>query len=676
MAEKPKKSKARKPGSAKKPKPTARKSPRGLRGFLYWSTVAGLWCMICFAGLVGYVVLSVTGANDFRLPQRTAGVTMLAANGDLLAHRGTFRGDEMRLDEMPPYLPEAVIATEDRRYRYHFGIDPIGLTRAMVANYKAGRIVQGGSTLTQQLAKNLFLSPDRTFHRKAQEMALAVWLELKFSKDEILQLYLNRVYFGAGAYGVDAAAHRYFGKSARAVNLSEAAILAGLLKAPSRYAPTSNPKLAKERARLVLHTMEDAGFIEVHDRDFAIDNPATITGTARLPAVHYVVDWISELMPGYVGLQESDLIVETTIDPHLQKLSDAAISKWMDARGRKDGVEQAALVMLDTNGAVKALVGGRSYADSQFNRAVKARRQPGSAFKPFVYLTALENGLTPATIRQDRPVRYGKWAPRNYGGKYRGPMSLKTALAVSSNVVAARLIREVGPKNVMRTARRLGIRSPLVGNLSLALGTSEVTPLELTAAYTPFANGGYGVLPYIIHKIRKRDGTVLYRRSGSGPGQVVDQTHLARLNAMMTEVVRTGTGRAARLSRHHAAGKTGTSQDFRDAWFIGYTSQLVTGVWVGNDDGKVTKKVTGGGLPAKIWHDVMEPAHAQLPGGQLPVDQGSGAGAPESGAIERLLSSLTSNENGSDRADPVGEPGFWQRLFGGSDRPRPTSRIE
>ncbi len=650
--------------ASRKPARKAKAPPPGLlpgwRKIAYWGTVAGLWCLIAVAAVVGYVVLDVTGTEDIRLPQRTTGVTVLAANGDLLAHRGTFRGDEIRLDELPAYLPQAVIATEDRRYYYHFGVDPIGLVRAFYVNFRAGQVTQGGSTITQQLAKNLFLSPDRTIRRKVQEAALALWLELRFTKDEILQLYLNRVYLGAGAYGVDAAAHRYFGKSARALTLPEAAIIAGLLKAPTRYSPARNPRRARARARLVLDSMVDAGYIDAEDRQFALNNPASISGIARLPAVHYVVDWVAELLPGYTGAQKTDLIVETTIDPHLQKLADSAISNWMDEDSARRGAEQAALVMLDTNGAIKAMVGGRSYAQSQFNRAVKARRQPGSAFKPFVYLAALESGATPETVMNDSPVRFGSWSPANYGGKYQGPIPLRTALARSSNVIAARLIRDVGPSSVVRAARRLGVRSKLSGNLSLALGTSEVTPLELTAAYVPFANGGFGVIPYIIHKVRLRDGTVLFRRDGSGPGRIIRPDVLSDLNSMLTEVIRSGTGRAAQLERHRAAGKTGTSQESRDAWFVGYTSSLVTGIWVGNDKARSMDKVTGGNLPARIWHDVMAPAHARLPadGGYVPDEQ------LEQGAMDRLLSNLVPANENENAPRPGTGRSFWQRIFG------------
>ncbi len=641
---------------------------RGLRRLFYWGTVLSLWGVILFGGAAAYVVVTATNSDSVNLPERTAGITVLAANGDVLAFRGTFLGDQVRLDEMPDYLPQAVIATEDRRFHYHFGVDPIGLARAMIANYQAGRIAQGGSTISQQLAKNLFLKPDRTLRRKIHEMILAIWLEAKYSKQEILQLYMNRVYFGAGAYGVDAAAMRYFGKSARDVTLAESAMLAGLLKAPTRYAPTRNLKRARARARLVLAGMVEAGYISAKQAVTAADKPTQLAGKARLPAIHYVVDWINELLPSFTGVEGTDLVIETTIDPHLQRIADAAVEKHMETEGRKAGVGQAAVVILEPTGAVKAMVGGRSYAESQFNRAVKARRQPGSAFKPFVYLAALERGLTPDSRRVDRRVRFGNWSPRNYKNKYYGEMTLREALARSSNSIAATLAYQVGPNEVARTARRMGITTKLAGNASIALGTSEVTPLELTAAYVPFANGGYGVLPFIIHRIKTKEGDVLYRRTGSGPGLIITPQALVGMNSMMKTVITHGTGRAARLSHHPAAGKTGTSQESRDAWFIGYTSSLVAGVWVGNDDQKKKiRRVTGGGLPARIWRDIMEPAHAQLPVEEL---LGAGQSRDTLNPIERLLSSLQiGGEEEPVRSSDSGT-GFWGRLFGSGGKAR------
>ena len=450
--------------------------------------------------------------------------------------------------------------------------------------------MQGGSTLTQQLAKNLFLQPDRTLERKLQEAVLALWLEWRFSKQQILEMYLNRVYLGAGAYGVDAAAWRYFGKSARDVNLAEAATIAGLLKAPSRYAPTNSPELAAQRAKVVLAAMVDEGYVS---RDQAAR--ATAVGAPSSPvqsgvAANYVADWVMDLLPGYVARYRSDIVVTTTIDAHMQAAAESAVRTTLDKEGVKYKASQGALVAVDNDGAVKALVGGKDYAASQFDRAIEARRQPGSAFKPFVYLTAIEHGYTPDSIVVDEPVSINGWSPKNYENEYLGPVTLTTALAHSLNTVAARLTATLGPDTVVQTARRVGIVSQLHDNPSIALGTGEVTPLEITAAYVPFANGGWGIIPYLVEDIRTKDGKVLFHRQGDGPGRVISDMAVGTMNRMLSAVITDGTGQKALLSDRPVAGKTGTSQDFRDAWFIGYTNGLTAGVWLGNDDNTPTKK--------------------------------------------------------------------------------------
>ncbi|MCA1299601.1 transglycosylase domain-containing protein [Stappia indica] len=591
---------------------------RLLKRGAYWSAVLGIWALIAVVGVLGYYAAHLPPTSEWQVPQRPPNVRIVSADGILMANRGDTGGEAVRLEQLPPYLPQAVIAIEDRRFRSHPGLDPIGLARAMVTNLTSGRLVQGGSTLTQQLAKNLFLQPDRTLKRKVQEAILAVWLEASYSKDEILEMYLNRVYFGAGAYGVDAAARRYFGKSARMINLAEAATIAGLLKAPSRYAPTRNPDLADERAGTVLMAMAEEGYITAAEARDAIAAPTRVVTHHTSASENYVADWVMDLLPGYVGAIDQDITVSTTIDLGQQIVAEDALRRALAEDGAKRGVKQGAVVTLDGSGAVKALVGGRDYAASQFNRAVNARRQPGSAFKPFVYLAALESGLTPDTVRVDEPIRFGKWTPRNYSKSYQGPVTLARALALSINTVAARLAQEVGPRHVIRTARRLGITSPLAANLSLSLGTSEVTPLEIAAAYVPFSNGGYGVVPHVIHSIRGSDGTLLYSRTGGGPGRVIEPGLLASMNGMMADTLTIGTGRKAQLADRPAGGKTGTSQDFRDGWFIGYTGTLTTAVWLGNDDNSPTKRATGGSLPAKIWKEVMSAAHQGLPVAGLP----------------------------------------------------------
>jgi penicillin-binding protein 1A len=520
---------------------------------------------------------------------------------------------------MSPYLPEAVVAIEDRRFYSHFGVDPIGFTRAMVANVMSGRLVQGGSTITQQLAKNLFLTPDRTIERKVQEVMLALWLEQKYTKDQILEMYLNRVYLGSGSYGVAAASRRYFNKSAKEVTLPEAALIAGLLKAPSRLSPARDPKAASERSQLVLAAMREQGMIGDKELNFAMKQPATRAASYWSGSEQYVADRVMEDLPDLIGDVRSDVIVDTTVDLGLQKLGEASIRDLISKNGEKLNVSQGALVSVDGTGAVRALVGGYDYANSQFDRASEAKRQPGSAFKPFVYLSALEQGFTPESVRNDAPIRIGNWTPGNFNGKYFGKVTLAEALARSLNSVSAQLVMEVGPTTVVSTAHRLGIESNLTANASLALGTSEVTLLELTDSFVPFANGGYRAPPYIIRRVTTNEGKVLYQHKNTATDRVIDPRNVGMMNAMLRQTVDTGTATKAKFG-WPAAGKTGTSQNFRDAWFIGYTSNLTTGVWFGNDDGKPTKKITGGSLPAIAWKDFMVAAHKGVPVAQLPGD--------------------------------------------------------
>lgn len=586
---------------------------------VYWSAVLGIWSVIAVVCVIGYYAAYLPPTSEWQVPARPPNVKIVSLNGDLLANRGDTGGEAVRLEQLPPYLPNAVISIEDRRFRSHFGIDPIGLARAAYANFTSGRVSQGGSTLTQQLAKNLFLEPDRTIKRKIQELVLAFWLEAEYSKDEILEMYLNRVYLGSGAYGVDAAARRYFGKSARLLTVAEAATIAGLLKAPSRYSPARNPDLAEDRAQLVLAAMHEEGYINSGEAKNAIAAPAKAIRRHTTASENYVADYVMDVLPHFVGSIEGDIIVDTTIDPAMQQAAESALRAALKANRQTLGVSQGAIVTLDTAGAIKAMVGGADYAKSQFNRAAYAKRQPGSAFKPFVYLAALENGMTPQTVRQDQPITIGGWSPKNYTKEHYGPVTLTRSLSLSINTVAARLAHEVGAGTVADTAKRLGVTSDLNRNLSLALGTSEVTPLEIAAAYVPFSNGGYGVLPHIIRRIKTVDGKTLYSRSGNGRGRVVQRRDVGNMNLMMSETLLTGTGRKARLdSGRPAGGKTGTSQDFRDAWFIGYTGNLTTAVWFGNDNNSPTKKATGGTLPAATWKAVMDVAHQGLPVADLP----------------------------------------------------------
>src|SRR5215471_8423139 len=584
----------------------AARSP--LRRLVYWSLVLGLWALIAAVGTVAFAVSTLPPIQSLEVPKRPPTVEIVGLDGRPLTMRGEMSGTDVSIKELPPYLPRAFVAIEDRRFYSHFGIDPLGLVRAAAANVLHRGVSQGGSTITQQLAKNLFLTQERT-----------LWRKRKFSKSEILELYLNRVYFGSGAYGVEAAAQRYFGKPARAVKVAEAAMLAGLVKSPSRLAPSRNPNGAERRAQAVLTAMTELGFITETMAKTALAQPARAVRPAGAGSVNYVADWIMDVLDDLVGRVEQDLVVETTIDPALQAAAEKALTDELALKGQKFDVAQGALVAMTPVGAVRALVGGKNYAESQFNRAVAAKRQPGSAFKPFVYLTALERGLTPESVREDKPIALKGWKPENYSHDYHGPVTLTQALALSLNTVSVRLTLEVGPSAVARTAYRLGIASKLDANPSLALGTSEVSLIELTGAYAPFANGGNAIAPHVVERVRSHAGKILFARTPQNPGRIVEPRYVAMMNAMMRETLVSGTAQKAQLPGWPAAGKTGTSQDFRDAWFIGYTGHLVAGVWLGNDDSSPTKKATGGGLPVDIWSRFMRVAHqgvavAALPG--------------------------------------------------------------
>ena len=586
-------------------------------GLIYWSLVLALWAGIGVAGLVAFYGARMPSAVTWTVPDRPPNVKIVSADGRQLANRGMTGGEAVSLSDMSPYIPQAVIAIEDRRFRSHFGIDPIGLARAMASNVLERGLVQGGSTLTQQLAKNLFLKPDRTLERKVQEVLLAIWLEHEYTKDQILEMYLNRVYFGSGSYGVEAASRRYFAKSARDVTLAEAALLAGLLKAPSRLSPARDPKAAEARSQLVLAAMREEGMIGQKEMASAMSAPAARAASYWTGSENYVADRIMGELPDLVGDVSSDIVVEATVDLTLQKLAEDSIRTLIEKDGKKLNVSQGALVSIDNSGAVRAMVGGYDYAHSQFDRASEARRQPGSAFKPFVYLAAIEAGRTPESVRNDAPITIGKWTPENYRGKYEGPMTLTTALAKSSNSISAQLAMEVGPAAVVEAAQRLGIQSKLQPNTSISLGTSEVTPFELTAAFVPFANGGWRADVHFVRRVTTADGKVLYEHGAEAPKRVVRPEVVGMMNRMMTETLEIGTARKAAFG-WPAAGKTGTSQSSRDAWFVGYTANLTTGVWFGNDDGSPTKNITGGSLPAIAWRDFMTAAHEGVPVARLP----------------------------------------------------------
>ena len=628
----------RKPPPRPPPRPGRRRSR--LAGAFRVGILLALWSAILGAGVLGYFALTLPGTGELTKSQRRPSITILAADGSLLATYGDLFGQPLTLQEMSRYLPEAVIATEDRRFYSHFGIDPIGMARAALADLAAGHVVEGGSTITQQLAKNLFLTPERSLGRKIRESLLALWLEHRFSKNQILEIYLNRVYLGAGTYGVDAAAQRYFGVSARRTDLYQSALLAGLLKAPTRFNPLRDRDDAMRRTRQVLDNMVEAGFITKPEAAVAAREGGSLAAIpATRPGSRYFADWVADQLGDFAAAADRDLTVVTTLDPRLQAMAEAAIDGTIAHDGARAALGQGALVAMSPDGAVRAMVGGRSYDASQFNRATQAQRQPGSAFKPFVYLAGLEAGLRPSDHFVDGPIRIGAWRPRDYTGHYQGDMTMAQALAQSINTIAVQVAMRAGVDNIVAIAHRLGIASPLTRDPSIALGTDEVNLLELVSAYAPFANGGDGVWPHGIAEIRDAAGNVVYRPAGSGPGRVVSAEFTGAMNAMLSGVIDHGTGRNAALPRP-AAGKTGTTQDYRDAWFIGYTADLVAGVWFGNDDDRPMNQVTGGSLPAQAWRRFMLAATRSMPVRPLPdmaVVETAAAAAPSHGLFDNFF---------------------------------------
>ena len=638
--------------------PQAQGKPRrsALGRLFYWSAVLAVWGLIFLVVFFAVFARGLPDTSSLYQVDRQPSITYLDRNGALIATRGTQMAPPADLDALPDYVPAAFIAIEDRRFYHHPGFDPIGMMRAMATNVRAGRVVQGGSTLTQQLAKNLFLTPDQNMRRKVQELMLAVWLEMKFSKKEILALYLNRVYFGAGAYGIEAASQRYFDKSAKNLTVGEAALLAGLLKAPSRYSPVSESERAAARATVVLNEMEEAGVITAAQREQAVTQPVIVSRTLATQHAQYFIDWLDKSIRSLVGEPTEDMVVETTLDLTLQTAAERSVRRILDRDAGK-GVQQAALVALDGDGRVRAMIGGSSYADSQFNRAVDARRQAGSAFKPFVYLAAVEAGYTPQTPVVDQPITIGNWSPRNYSGTFSGNMTLAQAVAQSTNTVAAYVADQVGRDSVARAARRLGIESRIGLEPAMALGAVEVSPIEMATAYDAFANGGRRVDAYGISRIRTPQGRVIYQRQSGQSGQAINNPSLYYMNQMLRGVVTSGSGRSAAISGRDLAGKTGTTSDYKDAWFVGYTGGFVTAVWVGKDDNTAMRGVTGGSSPAAIWKGFMEAALPRLDAPAIPNGPPMPEGWVAPDPVGDLMSGLDQNGLPIEPVDPLaGEP--------------------
>ena len=568
-------------------------------------------------GLLAYALPPFSGTGDVWNRGREYAITFTDANGEIIGRRGIRQDDAIALADIPPNLIKAVLATEDARFFDHFGVDVIGTLRAIIQNARANDVVQGGSSLTQQVAKNLFLSPERTMRRKVHEAFLAMWIEARLSKQEILKLYLDRSYLGGGNYGVEAASQYYFGKSVRDVTLPEAAMLAGLFKAPTKYAPHANIEASRARANVVLYRMLDSGFITQGELLQARREPASVIAQSITDSPNWFLDWAYKdtiaLLDAKHITGEYVIEVKTSIDMKLQAGAQKIINEEIAGEGERYRFTQAASVTMAPDGAVRAIVGGKDYEDSQFNRATDAERQSGSSFKPFVYLAALLNGYSPTDMVVDSPVSVGGWSPRNYSNKYGGRTTLSNALAHSYNSIPVKLMIDIGRPAIIETAHRVGIRGELETWPPMVLGTSALTLLDLTTGYATFAAGGKLASPYTVLEMRRANGDIIYSRDKDEdvqPRQVVPEEKIAELNSMLNAVIKSGTGRRADLGFAPQGGKTGTNQGYRDAWFVGFTAHNVTGVWFGNDDFTPMNEVTGGLIPAPTWKKIMLVAEA------------------------------------------------------------------
>lgn len=598
----------------------------------------GVW-MMCFGILtVMWFSYDLPDTDQLMVSSRKPGVTIQARDGTVIGTYGDLFEEMVKLNELPPHVPQALMSIEDRRFYSHFGVDVIGLVRAAYTNYKAGRVVQGGSTVTQQLAKNFLQNQgkysiqDKSLRRKIQEVILAIWLEMKFTKEQIMTMYLNRVYFGAGTFGIEAASQKYYHKPAKYLTVYEAAVIAGLLKAPSRYSPTSNPTRSHERAMVVLTQMHEAGYIPSIQQVLQQKHDEIDEDRIDIKSGNFFGDWIYDQIPNLIGSYDEDLVVVTTLDPFMQKQAEVATQIKMEELGKKYKTSEISLVAMSPNGAVRAMIGGTHYGKSQYNRATQALRQPGSSFKPFVYLAGLESGMAPYTMISDEPFSLGGWAPKNFRTYHAvGEISMAEALKKSVNTVTTRIAAHVGGPKISSVARRLGITSEMITDLSICLGTTEVTLLELVAAYASFANKGNFVSSYGILEIRNKKGDILYQHQDPDPIQVIKPHYLNQMNQMMLGVVESGTGRGAKTD-FPTAGKTGSNAD-KDAWFIGFTTNLVVGVWTGNDNNApMIKNSTGGRIPAQTFALFMKPVlAANPPAGSLLI---AGVQAPSSQSFE------------------------------------------
>jgi penicillin-binding protein 1A len=635
-------------------------------------------------GLLVLLALAVPAFEVTRTDWRTQGdysLTVLDRYGNEIGKRGIRHSDAVPLEEMPDYLIKAVLATEDRRFFTHFGIDVFGTVRALMENLRANSVVQGGSSLSQQLAKNLFLSNERTIERKIKEAFLAMWLEANLKKTEILKLYLDRAYMGGGNFGVEAASEFYFGKSVKNVNLAESALLAGLFKAPARYAPHINLPAARARANEVLSNMVQSGFLTEGQVIGARRHPADIIDQEiGASSPDYFLDWVYDQVKELNPPGDRVLTVRSTLDASMQRVADEAVESTLREFGESFRVKQAAMVTVEPDGAVRTMVGGRDYGESQFNRSTDALRQPGSSFKPFVYTAAMMNGFTPTSVVPDAPICIGNWCPRNYSGGYSGPVNLTTALVKSINTIPVRLAQSIGRDKIVETAHKMGLTTELRITRSLPLGASEVKVLDMAGAYAVFANGGYKATPYAFTQIINPQGEIVYDRKRDAPPavRVLDDNIVAEMNGILSQIPEWGTGRQAKLDGIKTAGKTGTTSAYRDAWFVGFTGNYCTAVWFGNDGYSSTRRLTGGTLPAKTWKKVMQFAHTGIDLKPIPfvepealpadavaeTDKAPVEGDPQFTGVPTILSAAT-----SDRLVALG------RLLEKAPRPEPAAAL-
>lgn len=637
-----------------------------------WGLVMGLWATIIVGGILFYYAGDLKSITKEMVFERRPTITILDSQGNIADRYGDVKGEIIDVKDLPPHVVQAVLAIEDRRFYHHYAIDPLGIIRAFFVNVKRGGFVQGGSTITQQLAKNLFLSRDRTIKRKIQEMLLAIQLENELTKDEILSAYLNRVYLGSGAYGIDAAAKTYYKKSAKELTVKESATIAGLLKAPSRYSPNANPKLSAERTKVVLKAMEEAGFInEAEYKSSSNADPVPRRKPSSSDSVRYYTDYIVSQIEDFIGPVETDITVKTTLNTNIQnELEESITEKLLQYKESKD-VEQAAGMVMRLDGAVVAIMGGSNYDTSEFNRVTDSVRPPGSSFKPIVYLAALENGWNMNSRIMDEPRNYGSYRPRNFGNKYYGEVTLKQALTLSLNTVAVQLTKFVSPSEVIKTAQKLGITANLENSLSTALGSNGIPMTQMVTAYATIGRGGTAVDPYSILSITDDDGNTLYAyEAPQETRQVVTRTKVAQLNNMMQSVVQNGTGRAA-IIPYPVAGKTGTSQDYRDAWFIGYTDKYAAAIWYGNDDNSPTKQLTGGSAPAQTWRDVM--LKAQTQGGKSYASFYGDYGSIDFDSM--LGGLLDDHEYNGENFNRYNSGNWFSGIFGGDDRDQRRERV-